>query len=161
MQRNRLTTMEDVREYAFAGNATMTLVSVRTGARFTYRVRRPGPDTPWFVSLLRGQDNENDYQFMGTIFKHTANDYVYRHSFKSKIGASAPSARAFEWFFNRVRDGRMPESLEVWHEGHCGRCGRKLTVPESLARGIGPECAGVMRQHRFELEGGWSEARSR
>ena len=31
--------------------------------------------------------------------------------------------------------------LEVWHEGRCGRCNRALTVPESIASGIGPECA--------------------
>lgn len=26
-------------------------------------------------------------------------------------------------------------------EGACGRCGRKLTVPGSIASGIGPTCA--------------------
>ncbi len=38
----------------------------------------------------------------------------------------------------------MPEQLEVWHEGCCGKCGRKLTDAESIARGIGPECYGKM-----------------
>jgi len=28
----------------------------------------------------------------------------------------------------------------VFHEGACGRCGRTLTVPESIASGFGPEC---------------------
>lgn len=28
--------------------------------------------------------------------------------------------------------------------GKCARCGRKLTVPASLHRGVGPECAGVL-----------------
>jgi hypothetical protein len=31
--------------------------------------------------------------------------------------------------------------VEFWHEGKCCRCGRKLTVPASIASGIGPECA--------------------
>jgi hypothetical protein len=30
---------------------------------------------------------------------------------------------------------------EVYHEGRCGRCNRKLTVPESIETGLGPECA--------------------
>jgi hypothetical protein len=34
----------------------------------------------------------------------------------------------------------LPESLEIWHEGSCLRCGRKLTVPESIESGYGPEC---------------------
>jgi hypothetical protein len=32
----------------------------------------------------------------------------------------------------------------VWHEGRCGRCGRKLTVPESIESGFGPECASIL-----------------
>jgi hypothetical protein len=28
----------------------------------------------------------------------------------------------------------------VWHEGSCARCGKKLTVPESIESGFGPEC---------------------
>lgn len=33
------------------------------------------------------------------------------------------------------------DRVEVWHEGSCGRCGRKLTVPSSIETGLGPECA--------------------
>jgi hypothetical protein len=40
--------------------------------------------------------------------------------------------------------GKTPAEvdLEVWHEGRCGACGRRLTVPESIERGLGPECYG-------------------
>ena len=31
--------------------------------------------------------------------------------------------------------------FEMLHEGRCGRCARRLTVPASVASGIGPECA--------------------
>ena len=31
-----------------------------------------------------------------------------------------------------------------WHEGRCGRCGRKLTVPESIEAGYGPECINLV-----------------
>jgi hypothetical protein len=44
---------------------------------------------------------------------------------------------------DRLREdhtGVLGRLLEVWHEGRCGRCGRALTVPESVERGIGPEC---------------------
>jgi hypothetical protein len=32
--------------------------------------------------------------------------------------------------------------LEVVSSDHCGKCGRELKQPESIARGIGPECFG-------------------
>jgi len=33
--------------------------------------------------------------------------------------------------------------LQMAGVGHCARCGRTLTDPTSLARGLGPECAAV------------------
>ena len=42
----------------------------------------------------------------------------------------------------QINQGRMPLTLTVFHDGKCGRCGRKLTVPESIQSGLGPVCAG-------------------
>jgi hypothetical protein len=33
-------------------------------------------------------------------------------------------------------------SVEAVEAAKCGRCGAKLVDPESIARGLGPECAG-------------------
>lgn len=129
------------KQFALAGNARFTIVSKRTQTRFTFRVRRPSEDKPWFVSVLTGSDNESDYTFLGTIFP----DGTYRKSPKSKITGLAPSAQGFDWFWNRhvlapdVFD-LLPANVDVHHEGRCGRCGRALTVPESIESGFGPEC---------------------
>ena len=40
-----------------------------------------------------------------------------------------------------LHHGNLPPALEVWHEGRCGRCGRKLTTPQSVETGFGPVCA--------------------
>lgn len=40
---------------------------------------------------------------------------------------------------NREND-ILDAGWDVMHVGKCGKCRRKLTDPESLARGIGPEC---------------------
>jgi hypothetical protein len=58
------------------------------------------------------------------------------------ISRDAPSARAFDWTWRHIARGIMPDALEIWHEGRCGRCARRLTVPESIAQGFGPECIG-------------------
>jgi hypothetical protein len=146
-----LTDPAAVRDFVLAGNATITLVSKKTGARYTYRVkevpadpgRAPGP-VSHFVHVLTDPDNERGYTYLGNVYSR-GGLVDYGHGRKSRIEAGAPSARGFRWFFDKVVGaGEDPEAagLEVWHEGRCGRCGRKLTVPESIARGIGPECAG-------------------
>lgn len=123
--------------FILAGNATFTVQSEKTDARFTFKVRQPKPDAPHFVSLLNGPDNENDFAFLGTLFANG----VYRHGVKSHVSPAAPSAIAARWVVERITQGKPLVNCQIWHEGKCGRCGRKLTVPESIETGLGPECA--------------------
>lgn len=146
---------QDVREFTLAGNAIITLVSKKTGSRFTYRVQAPkltlsGEPVEkdaaflWFVQLLTGPDNMSSYSYLGTI-RLGVSGPRYAHGKKSKINASSPGASAFNWFWSQLmHNGAIPSNLEVWHEGRCGRCARLLTVPDSVARGIGPDCASKM-----------------
>lgn len=137
---HRITDIAAIKRFVLGGNARFTLVSGKTGTRFTYRVRASECGRFRFVSLLTGPDNDSSYEFVGTIFE----DGSYRHGKRSRVAAEAPSAVAFRWFFDVVASGVVPATLEFWHEGRCGRCGRVLTVPESIATGFGPECAGVL-----------------
>ena len=51
------------------------------------------------------------------------------------------AVQAFGFFTRQVLDrGVLPEALRVLHHGRCGRCGRKLTTPESIRLGLGPVC---------------------
>lgn len=134
---NQLSTSSDAARFILAGNARFTLVSEKTGVRYTYRVRQPKTNSPHFVSLLTGPDNGADYQFFGTVFP----DGGYRHSYKSSISPTAPSARAFAYAWGFLSRGELPPSCEIYHEGSCGRCGRGLTTPASITRGLGPVCA--------------------
>jgi hypothetical protein len=138
-----LSTPDDVRAFVLAGNATFTLRSKRTNTRFTFKIRKPKEDSPHFVSLMTGTDNENSFRYLGTIFPSVGRPEIglFARTAKSRIAEGSPGVVAFRWFWDKLRAGQLHESLEVWHEGACGRCGRKLTVPESIARGLGPECA--------------------
>jgi hypothetical protein len=125
--------------FMLAGNAHVTFQSRRTGTRFTYRVRRAqardGAAPVCFVAVLTGPDN---YDYLGFI-RHGS--YVPGGR-QSRIGADAPSAVAFAWVWKCLSAGKMHPELAVYHEGRCGRCGRRLTTPESVARGLGETCAG-------------------
>jgi hypothetical protein len=128
--------------FVLAGNATFTLRSRKTGTRFTYRVRRSDDGRIHFVSVLTGSDNEHSYSYFGYIRHSVAGPTFFYGNAKARITRDAPSCRAFEWTFAHLIRDTIPDSLEIWHEGRCGRCGRKLTVPESIETGFGPECAG-------------------
>ncbi len=133
--------------YCLAGRAVVTIKSITTGTRFTLRIKRDPDKKPlWFVSLLTGPENDSDYQYMGIITPKgsgytpgVTTYFNFRVTAKSRIGVTAPSMLAASFLATHFEDPRM----EVWHEGRCGRCGRTLTVPESIASGIGPTCAGL------------------
>ena len=128
------------RQFILGGNARVTFVSRKTGQRFTYRIRASEDGQVHFVSLLNGPDNETAYAYFGYIRRG-----VYFHGgAKARVGRDAPSSRAFDWVYKLLAQDRLSDDLEVWHEGRCGRCGRTLTVPESIRTGFGPECAGRM-----------------
>jgi hypothetical protein len=142
---HRFSTVADAKQFALAGNATITLESLKSGVHFTFRVKQakdqktnePTPDV-YFVSLLNGPDNESDYMYLGIIRRGQ-----FGLTKGSRAGKEASSVKAFTYFWS-LRDGAFPDQLVVRHEGRCGRCNRTLTVPESIDLGIGPDCAAIM-----------------
>lgn len=119
------------------GNATFT-VSNATGTHYTYKVSRPDEDKPYFVGLLTGPDNEASYTYMGLLDPNTLQ---VRLTKASKYNLQSTPYRVINWALGKVAHGTpLPSGYAIQHEGKCGRCGRKLTTPESIERGIGPEC---------------------
>jgi hypothetical protein len=142
----KLANIEQARNFVQAGNATVTLRSLKSGSHFTYKVQAPfakdGTSRDLasdfrFVKVLTGSDNENNYSYLGYIRRGV----FFHGGHKARISYDTPSAKAFTWTWKNIASGSLPPVLEVWHEGRCGRCGRKLTVPSSIASGFGPECA--------------------
>lgn len=124
-----------------AGNARVTLRSARTGTRYTYRVRaeeeKPGSPRPgYYVDLLKGRDNRADYTYIGMLRAG-----VFFTTKATRHLEQAAFVRAFVYVMKHLKAGHIPPHAEVWHESRCGVCGRPLTVPSSIATGIGPECS--------------------
>lgn len=140
----KLDSVEDIKRFMIGGNAILTLESKKTGRWFTYRIKKAKKDvenSPFFVSVLTGADNESSYTYMGTIFDNGS--LCFKLTKNSKIGDDALSFKAFNFFFNLLLKGSVHEDMGVYHRGVCGRCGRTLTVPSSLITGFGPECYGL------------------
>ena len=133
-----LSSANDALRFIFGGNATFTIRSAKTGTRFTYKLRQPEAGKPFFASVLAGQNNETDYDYIGFVPAATRDALVAG----AKGKPNAPSFKALAWTISQIATkARIPEHLELFHEGRCCACGRKLTTPESILSGIGPECA--------------------
>ena len=151
-RRGQICTIDRLRAFMTAGSATLTIVSLKTQTRFTYKLVKSDPEKAVkpgneviFVRLLSGPDNEGDFTFMGTLFPSQSGWWTYRHSAKSRIGFNAGSVAAFSYLMRVTTLAKeIPPELEVWHEGRCGRCNRKLTVPGSIEIGFGPDCAEIL-----------------
>ena len=135
----------DIRKFLVAGHAKFTLVSKKTGNRKTFEVLRAPPRPPdqvsngFFVRLLCGPDNGSDFRYLGFMAEKGVNLYFY----PNKRGWGGEAAEAFRWLIATRGDaGAFFAQAEFWHAGFCARCGRELTDPESIARGLGPICAG-------------------
>jgi hypothetical protein len=136
-------TPEDARAFLTAGRAVLTLKSLRTGDHLTFKVKaatKPG-SVSHFVSVRAGFPGENKFSYLGTI-----SDTAFRIGRREKtpFGENDRQPRAFKFLLENLVRNQMPPSMEIWHEGQCGRCGRALTHPTSIASGIGPECARKM-----------------
>jgi hypothetical protein len=149
MAQGRMYDPREILAFMTAGKATITLQNAASGNRYTYKIKfaakrnENDPDT-WFVQLLNGPDNTASFCYFG-ILRHVNNKLTYIWTSKARISEESPSVKAFKFALNLfVNDCEFPPSFEVYHEGRCGRCGRKLTVPESITSGFGPECINLV-----------------
>lgn len=134
MQPNNLN-QEIALDFILAGNATFTLMSNKTKKRFTYWVKKK--DEVFDIYFFNGSDNSNirHYKLIGFISKD-----VLGLKTKNVSHINQDYFIAFDFVITNLFLSIYMPLLEIWHEGKCGMCGRKLTVPESIKNGIGPEC---------------------
>lgn len=145
----QISKLSDIGNFITAGNALFTLVSKKSGQRKTFLVEkappREGRDSSggFFVRLLVGPENTDSFRYLGFLYESFKDEGNLRFK-RNREGWGEEACRAFEWMISKV-NGELPpdffEQAEFWHAGRCGRCGRVLTVPESIATGIGPVCA--------------------
>lgn len=147
------------RSFLTAGKAifTVSIPSWFTGHKdirqhYTYCIRQKvsgtgspesnSENSPLFASLLAGPDNISDYVYIGVVNRQSGRLHT---TTKSKLTLDQWPVKILDRVLRRVFSGQQQvienSGFSVMHCGLCCRCGRVLTTPESLAAGVGPECA--------------------
>ena len=116
---------------------TFTVLST-TGEHRTVRIRTQAPDARFapgakVVGVLTGPDNERSYTGVG---------FLAPEGFRPWRRAEGTMQARVAGFVCRILLGTqaLPEGYSLEESRACVACGRRLTTPESLALGIGPEC---------------------
>lgn len=147
----KVLTLQVAKQFVLGGQAYLT-ISNGQGEHYTYRFKKkdyPDRNRPgarfisYQVSVLTGQDNETNYTYIGTMNPQT---FDIRISVEhSPFRNSTRSVRVLRWMLTHILkqepfEGRSA-GYTIKHEGKCGKCGRRLTTPESIDTGFGPDCA--------------------
>jgi len=137
-------------DYIFGGNALITVRNEDSKNRFTFKIKKcKNPkaikiDLYWVLVLTMPDNNdEKSYKFIGALSREEG----FRHSDKSYIKDNAKSVNVAYYYFNRLlgySKFKLHDNIRTYHMGYCGRCGRLLTVPESIDSGFGPECSTLL-----------------
>lgn len=144
------------KQFVLAGSAIFTIETPERHYTFLVDKVEPTANFPkpaWFVKLLTGPDNTGDYTYLGKLDDFTGQLIL---TGKSALPADAFPVRLLNRVLARVWTGDhkayMAHGYRTHHEGRCGKCGRRLTVPASINSGIGPECAKQMAGAVKEIE---------
>ena len=137
--------VQAIRQFLTAGRAIFTIAG--KSDRYTFKITRKDPEVgstytqpAYFVAILTGQDNTQDYTYLGLL---VVQDGQVRVTRKSTYRQDSKPVVALNWALGRIWRGQdLAPSGKFYHVGRCGRCGRALTVPTSIESGLGPECAG-------------------
>ena len=119
-------------------NGLYTVKNVEKNTHRTVRVstvRKGQLEGKRIMSLLTGPDNMNSYQ--GFAFVDDMGNVQVWRKFQSDKVKPWLAAVVAQWAKNQNK----PQGVDVLLSKRCLRCNRTLTTPESIERGIGPECA--------------------
>jgi hypothetical protein len=124
-------------------NGRFTIESA-SGQHRTFQIRTQKPDAEFapgkrVLSLLVGPENTANYKGFAFV------DEEGIHVWASKAKQSDVYETYAEQLWSLALDGAFSLWADVGYRimmaGRCFRCGRPLTVPQSIRDGIGPVCA--------------------
>lgn len=133
---------DELLQYVTAGRATFTLSVAYSHEtqRYTYKVQQDQSNPRrFFVKVLYGPDNLEDYRYIGLFYDDTL---VLRTTRASIVKQVDERIKVFNTLLDEICDRANLDRcvLDIYKSKRCARCGRLLTTPDSIQLGLGPEC---------------------
>jgi hypothetical protein len=132
-------------KFLLAGKAVFTIANNK-GDHYTFKVRRVESEYPansgkqsvtYFVSV-KSSGGTWPYRYIGLLNKDTG---AIRCTPKSEFVTGTKEYNVAAWACATVIGHKLlPDGYKIEHAGQCGKCGKTLTDPLSIERGIGPDC---------------------
>lgn len=138
--RGRLNSREDIKAYILAGRGVVTLRSP-TNVEHTYVFRRPDSDSDFpddivFVYAAHIEDDGNAKLFyIGMI-----EGEHFRLTRSSRFLPDTSIVRGAKYLINKMPYTEYSRMI-AYHNGVCGRCGRRLDSADGMKHGFGKKCA--------------------
>lgn len=133
---------EKYRDALLAGKAELTVKNPRTGkhVKISCRLKK---GCLYYVKVALLGDKEPGYVYAGAYFSDTR-----RFKPADDLPAESPHVLVARRLMSAAADTRLLLDAEVLPASNCCRCRRKLTHPDSIHTGLGPECAGHTKKRR-------------
>jgi hypothetical protein len=130
-----------------AGSLIATVTSKRTGQHVTLRLKASRKDTSGGPTWPRVPFEDATHVF---IDDYDGERVATFYPQKGKLWLEAGTTAAVQWTvvhllrFLAGKDPAFEAQAELAEADLCGRCGRELTDPVSIERGLGPDCFGAL-----------------
>ena len=127
----------DIQHYIQGGHGVCTIENPYSLNKYTYAFRKPVHEEDFaegvaFVYVKSGRN----FMYVGMMEP----DMKFRKTRKSKYDTDSPEFKGAKYICDCARIKNFHIRMNIYHEGICGCCGRKLTDPSSIRLGIGPGC---------------------
>jgi hypothetical protein len=141
--------------FMLAGKSEFILHSTKTGDDFKFKITKKESNKKdseeefvYFVNILHGSEST----YAGHMrFNKNTNMFEYFKGQKGKIEPKDLAIRSLIFVLNKLMRNEIVGNLEVYHTGKCGKCGKKLTTPESIVTGLGPQCSKYLGIPRIKV----------
>lgn len=131
--------------FMLAGKSEFTVVSMRTAVRFSFKLTKKkstsgaagAAEFIYFVNVIHG-----DNSIYGGLlyFDNRTEAFMFSKGKTGLVGAEDVRIKSLLYIVNNLLAKNYGIDVSIYHCGKCGRCGKKLTTPESVLTGLGPEC---------------------
>lgn len=135
------------------GRVEVTVKSAKTGKHMTFKfqTKAVSPGGKWtfepfekatFLFVTEGYDRVARFRLKDGEIQPGSSAWQYLTDDPARLWA-------IERLFNFLFTGEGHPQLEIVTSDRCGCCFRKLTDPESIKRGVGPECYGKVTGSKY------------